>query len=123
MDPAYELLIIILVIFLLFAVLLYVMFYLMSGKKKLKKEIREMFGAKEKDGDLHFVYRNHDVVVTFRPEVKVSILHNRDVENVKSPSGANLTPMYLIFKVKKSSEIGEKLDKYIDFLESIPTRS
>ncbi len=122
MDPAYEALIILLAIFVFFAILIYLIFHLTADKKKLKREIKEMFNAKEKDGDLQFNYRNHDVVVTFRPEVKVSILHNRDVGEVKSPPGARLTPLYLTFKIKKSSEIGEKLDKYIEFLESIPTR-
>ncbi len=122
MDPVFIALLLLLVIFGIFAVIIYAIFSLVAKKKKLKNEIKGMFKARESGDDLIFKYRGYDVLVTFRPEVKVSILHDKDVEEVKSPSGAELTPMYLIFKVKKAEEIVAKLDRYIDFLDSIPTR-
>jgi hypothetical protein len=117
-----ELLFIVVVAGAALAIIVYLLFRMLEKKNKIKEEIKRMFNAKEQDGDLRFSYRNYEVLVTFRPDVKVSILHDRDVEDVKSPQGAQLTPMYLIFKVKKSEELAQRLDAYIDFLNSIPTQ-
>ncbi len=122
MDPVEEILIILIVLSLFFGILIFILSRMLSSKNKEKEEIKRMFNARESGGDLRFNYRNYDVLVTFRPDIKVSILHSKDVEDVKPPQGAQLTPMYLIFRAKKAKEIGEKIDKYVEFLESIPTQ-
>lgn len=122
MSPNLEGVILFLIIFALFAVIVYTIFYLIGDKKKIRYEIKKMFNAKESNGYLRFKYRNYDVMVTFRPDVKVSVLHNKNIDKEKAPAGARLTPIYLIFKIRKSREIVEKLDRYIDFLNTIPTQ-
>ncbi len=115
------------VIFIIFilgigAMIFYMLITKSTENKRMKREIMRKFKAEEKDGSLYFKYRDYDIIITFKPKVRVSILHNKDVENIKAPKGAKLTPLYLIFPIKKAGEIGEKLDEYIEFLESIPTR-
>ncbi|NPA74612.1 MAG: hypothetical protein GXO25_00850 [Euryarchaeota archaeon] len=122
MDPTEEVLLIMGVLFALFALIIYVLFRMLGSKNKMKDEIRSMFNARDYGDGLRFKYRNYDVLVTFRPDVKVSILHGKNVEEQHSPPGAQLTPMYLIFRIRKSEEIVGKLDKYVDFLDSIPTQ-
>ena len=122
MDPVLLAVIILAVVFGLFALLIYIIFSMTTPKERLRLEIKNMFDAKESDGDLIFTYRGYDVIVTFRPRTKVSIMHNRNVEGVHAPRGASLTPMYLIFKIKKAEELVKKLDEYVDFLDAIPTQ-
>ncbi len=109
-------------LFVSFGAMIYIIFSLTSSKIKMKNEIKRMFNAKESGNDLLFKYRGYDIIATFRPNVKISIVHNRDVEGINAPKGATLTPMYLIFKVKKTGDLPAMLDTYIDFLNSIPTR-
>ncbi len=111
-----------LILFIFFGAMVYLIFSLTSSKIKMKTEIKRMFNTKESGNDLLFKYRGYDIIATFRPHVKISIVHNRDVEGIKAPKGATLTPMYLIFKVKKTGDLPTMLDTYIDFLNSIPTR-
>jgi len=106
----------------IFAALIYIIIALSSSKTKVRKGIKSMYHAEDSGKDLIFKYRNYDIIATFRSKVKISIIHGRDVEGIKAPTGAELTPMYLIFKVKKPEEVPTKLDKYIDFLETIPTQ-
>ncbi len=122
MDGVYFILILILFIQGLGAAIIYLLITRTIGSKKMKKEILRRFEAKERDDELYIKFRGYDVIITLKPRAKVSILHNRDVEGIRSPKGAKLTPLYLIFPIKSVEEIGEKLDEYIDFLESIPTR-
>ncbi len=122
MDSTLDAFMIFIGIFALFSMLIYLLFRVMGGKEKVKSEIKSAFNAKERDGTLIFKYRGYDVMVTFKPDVKVSVLHNKNVEDVKAPKGAKLTPLYLIFRIKKSRELGEKLDRYTEFLDSIPTQ-
>ncbi len=104
------------------ALLAYSLIRLLTTPIKIKEEIKNMFDADEKDGCLVFKYRNYDVIATFKPVVKISVVHNKKTIDIKPPHGATLTPIYLIFKIKKPKEMVEKLDKYMDFLDSIPTQ-
>ncbi len=100
----------------------YDFFSKIGRKDRTREKIKKMFNASERDEDLYFKFRGYDVIMTFKPDIKVSIVHNKNVENVSSPKGAKLTPLYLSFKVRNIREIGEKLDEYVDFIDSIPTQ-
>ncbi len=91
-----------------------------SVRRKMKKSIAELFNAKEygEKGDaLIFNYRDYDVIATFRGEVKLSIIHNREIGDAKAPKGMKLTPLYLIIKVRRGDEPRKLLDGAIEFLE------
>ncbi len=102
--------------------LIYVIITKIEKNKRIKEEIREIFNAQDYDDALKFDYKNYTVLVTFRPDVKFSISHNKEVKGITAPKGMILTPLFLIFKVKKKDEMREKLDAAIDFLNSIPTQ-
>ena len=113
----YSLIIILIVIV---AWIFYDLFSKIGKKDNERSDIKKLFNAMERDGNLYFKFHGYDVIVTFKPDMKVSIVHNRDIENIESPKGAKLTPLYLTFKVKNAKEIGEKLENYTEFLDSIP---
>jgi|GEM_PF-2712717 len=123
MDATAYLYVFILLATILFAYIIYVLFSKIGKKEKIREDIRKLFGAKEYEDALHFTYRGYEILATFRPDVKVSISHNKDVEKAKDiPKGMKLTPMFLIIKIKRREEIKEKIDEGIEFLESIPTQ-
>ena len=122
MDGEYYAFALLILILLIGAFIVYLLIKKMMGDGKIKEEIIRKFNARERNGDLYLNFRGYDVIITLKPEPKASILHEKDVENVKSPKGAKLTPMYLIFPVKKVEKLGEDLQKYTEFLDSIPTR-
>ena len=122
MDGEYYAFALLILILLIGAFIVYLLIKKMMGDGKIKEEIIRKFNARERNGDLYLNFRGYDVIITLKPEPKASILHEKDVENVKSPKGAKLTPMYLIFPVKKIEKLGEDLQKYTEFLDSIPTR-
>ena len=94
----------------------------MYKNRGIKESIREMFKAEDCDDALKFEYRDYTVLATFRPDIKLSISHDKNVEGISAPKGMHLTPLFLILKIKKKDEIKEKLDRAIDFLNSIPTQ-
>ncbi len=107
----------------LLAYILYVFISKVGKKEKMREEFLHIFNAEEYGDALKFNYRGYLFLVTFRPDVKVSISHNKNVENVKNvPKGMKLTPMFLIMKIKKPEEIKKKVDAGVDFLNSIPTQ-
>ena len=107
----------------LLAYLIYVILSRVSKKEKMREEIIKFFNAEEYGDALRFTYRGYQILATFRPDVKISISHDKDVENAKNvPKGMKLTPMFLIIKIKKREEIKERIDEGVDFLESIPTQ-
>ena len=93
----------------------------MSKNRGIKESIREMFNAEDYGDALKFEYRNYTVLATFHPDIKLSISHDKNIEGISAPKGMLLTPLFLILKIKKD-EIKEKLDRAIDFLNSIPTQ-
>jgi len=108
-----------------FAILAWIIYVLISKiykNKGIKESIRVMFKAEDYGDALKFEYRNYTVLATFRPDIKLSISHDKNVEGIPAPKGMLLTPLFLILKIKKKDEIKEKLDRAIDFLNSIPTQ-
>jgi len=104
----------------LFSILLYISISKITVRKKFRKEIEETFNAKEYGDALRFNYRGYDVLATFRGVVKFSVLHNKEYrKGEKPPRGMKLTPLYLIIKIKKISDMRKLLDDGIDFLESL----
>lgn len=103
----------------LFSILLYIFISKITIRKKFRKEIKETFNAKEYGDALRFNYRGYDVLATFRGDVKFSVLHNKEYRKEKPPKGMKLTPLYLIIKIKKISDMRKLLDEGIDFLESL----
>ncbi len=93
-----------------------------SKNRGIKESIRKMFNAEDYGDALKFEYRNYTILATFRPDIKLSISHDRNIEGIAAPKGMLLTPLFLILKIKKKDEIKEKLDRAIDFLNSIPTQ-
>ena len=122
MDGEYYALIILFVLLFIGAFIFYLIMAKSTGNRKIRNEIVRKFDAQDRNGELYFQFRGYDVVITLKPAPKASILHNRNVENIKSPKGAKLTPLYLIFPVKKIDRLGEDLQKYTEFLDSIPIR-
>ena len=93
-----------------------------SKNRGIKESIRKMFNAEDYGDALKFEYRNYTILATFRPDIKLSISHDKNIEGIAAPKGMLLTPLFLILKIKKKDEIKEKLDRAIDFLNSIPTQ-
>ncbi len=122
MDGEYYALMLLFIFLLLGSFIFYLLIVKIMGNKKMKEEIIRKFNAQDRNGELYFKFRGYDVIITLKPEAKASILHNRNVDNVKTLKGAKLTPLYLIFPVKKVDKLGENLEKYTEFLDSIPTR-
>ncbi len=107
------------------ALIFYTIFSALSSKKGMQEKICNVFNAERKGDMIYFKHKGYDVIVTFKPDVKVNIVHNKDVMdmgNVKPPHGMKLTPLYLSFKIKKVEELTEKLNEAVEFIESIPTR-
>ncbi len=122
MDGEYYALAILIVLLFIGAFIFYLLFSKTMENRKMRDEIIRNFNAENRDGELYFKFRGYDVIITLKPTPKASILHNKNVEDIKSPKGAKLTPLYLIFPVKKVDKLGENLEKFTDFLDSIPTR-
>ena len=123
MDAVTYLYIFIILALILLAYIFYVLLSKMGRKDKIREEFRRIFNAEDYGEALKFQYRGYLFLVTFRPDVKVSISHNKDVENVKNvPKGMKLTPMFLIIKIKKADEIKKRIDEGVEFLSSIPTQ-
>jgi hypothetical protein len=106
----------------LLAWMIYFLISKIAKNRGIKDEIREMFNAEDYGDALKFEYRNYTVLATFRPDIKFSIAHDKNVEGLEAPKGMKLTPLFLIIKIRKKREIREKLDVAIDFLNSIPTQ-
>ena len=121
-DYIYYLYTLIILLAIIVAWIFYDLFSKISKKEKVAREIKKMFNAKELDGEIYFNFRGYDVIITLKPEIKASIIHNRNVEGIKSPKGTKLTPLYLTFKIKNVGKMGDKLEEYVDFLNSIPTQ-
>ena len=123
MDVTTYLYIFVILGLILLAYILYVLISKIGKKEKIRKEFLRIFNAQEYGDALKFDYRGYLFLVTFRPDVKVSVSHNKNVENVKNvPKGMKLTPMFLIIKIKKTEEIKNKVDEGVNFLNSIPTQ-
>ncbi len=123
MDVTTYLYIFVILGLILLAYILYVLISKIGKKEKIREEFLRIFNAQEYGDALKFDYRGYLFLVTFRPDVKVSISHNKNVENVKNvPKGMKLTPMFLIIKIKRAEEIKNKVDEGVNFLNSIPTQ-
>ena len=121
-DYIYYIYFLIILLAIIVSWVIYDFFAKIGRKDRVRKKIKKMFNAMEEDGNLYFNFHGYDVIITFQPDIKVSIVHNKNVEGMSSPKGAKLTPLYLTFKVKNTRKIGEKLEDYIDFIDSIPTQ-
>lgn len=122
MDVLVYLYIIILFAISLIAWMVYLLISKGTRKKGIRKEIRQIFNAQDYGDSLKFEYRGYTMLATFRPDVKISIFHERQIEGVKPPRGMKLTPMFLIIKIRRGEEIKGKVDEAVDFLNSIPTQ-
>ncbi len=122
MDAIIYLYLIVLFAVFLIAWMVYLIISKGTQKRRIREEIRHIFNAVDYGDALKFEYRGYTMLATFRPEVKISIFHEKGVESVKPPRGMKLTPMFLIIKIKCREEIKEKVDVAVDFLNSIPTQ-
>ncbi len=106
----------------LLAWMVYVLISKTISNRKIREEIIELFNAQEYGDALKFEYRGYTMLATFRPDIKISISHEKDIENVRAPHGMKLTPMFLIIKIKRKEEIMEKVNEAVKFIDSIPTQ-
>ncbi len=100
------------------------LFYMVLSRITLRKRAREkivrIFHAKEFGDALRFTYSGYDVIATVRGRVRLSILHEKELENrLKAPKGMKLTPLYLIVEIKGKENMRKKLDEAIAFLENL----
>jgi len=122
MDESLYIYLFLILVFAILAWIIYAAISKISKNRGIKESIRKMFNAEDYGDALKFEYRNYTVLATFRPDIKLSISHDKNVEGISAPKGMLLTPLFLILKIKKKDEIKEKLDRAIDFLNSIPTQ-
>jgi len=123
MDATTYLYIFIILAAILLAYIIYILFAKIGKKERIREDIMKLFNAKEYGDALQFTYRGYQILVTFRPDVKINISHNKNIEGTRNiPKGMKLTPMFLIIRIRKREEIKEKIDEGVSFLDSIPTQ-